>query len=412
MTNNASKFHPEGPRGEKLKIEFGWLIFHDMSQAELEPVLAARDHMVSFLAEKFPQFQWHLPVVQRAEAVFQHSFEPSHLLVEGAKERALRHWDFALVLTRTNLQSYYKPFVLAVPSRAMGVAVLSSGRLQSEEVQGRQVGTPQGSSLVSQRICALALHLLGDLNGLPHNAAPDDYMFEPALIGDLDQMTDFSATEHQALTDELGKVGDVRLEEQPSATKRSTFLFYLHAIRIGRSDIVSAVLQAKPWEFPLHLSRLTTAAFSTLLILLLTAEVWDLGMNQSPFFIVLLSLGALAATSIFVIKRQNLLLHRGQRRLTEQTVFINVSTVIVVFLGMMTTYLLLFLLALLIGRFMYPRALIQGWVMSLEYMATWREYLVLSGFVASIGILIGALGASFEGNPYFRHVTFVDEEIL
>ena len=35
----------------------------------------------------------------------------------------------------------------------------------------------------------------------------------------------------------------------------------------------------------------------------------------------------------------------------------------------------------------------------------------MSAFVASVAILIGALGASFEEQHYFRHVIFVDEEI-
>jgi len=36
---------------------------------------------------------------------------------------------------------------------------------------------------------------------------------------------------------------------------------------------------------------------------------------------------------------------------------------------------------------------------------------VLSAFVASLGLLIGAFGASFEDQYYFRHVTHVDEEL-
>jgi len=32
-------------------------------------------------------------------------------------------------------------------------------------------------------------------------------------------------------------------------------------------------------------------------------------------------------------------------------------------------------------------------------------------FVASVGMVTGALGASFEDQHCFRHMTFVDEEI-
>lgn len=236
-------------------------------------------------------------------------------------------------------------------------------------------------------------------------------MFEPAGPDDLDAMTDFSEPQRRLLTAELLQVADIRLEERPASAQTGALRFYLKAAWIGRGDIASAIIQAKPWELPLRLSRLTTAALSALLILLITAEVWDLGMNQSPLFVGILSLASLLGTSLFVLKRQNLFLRRGKRQLTEQTVFTNISTALVVMLGMTTTYLLLFGLAAVIGGSIFPRRLVQEWAASLPQAVGWPDYLVLAGFVASLGILIGALGASFEGNPYFRHITFVDEEI-
>ena len=34
----------------------------------------------------------------------------------------------------------------------------------------------------------------------------------------------------------------------------------------------------------------------------------------------------------------------------------------------------------------------------------------MTGLVSSLGLLIGSLGASFEGHHYFRHVIYADEE--
>ena len=47
---------------------------------------------------------------------------------------------------------------------------------------------------------------------------------------------------------------------------------------------------------------------------------------------------------------------------------------------------------------------------SLHAPLGWTHFLSLAGFIASLGIIIGALGASFEAQVYFRHVAFVDEE--
>ena len=36
--------------------------------------------------------------------------------------------------------------------------------------------------------------------------------------------------------------------------------------------------------------------------------------------------------------------------------------------------------------------------------------LAFAGFVAALGLGVGALGGSFEDQTYFRHVAYVDEE--
>ena len=405
-----TRHHASNNQPIQHRIELGWLITHQLSDRNLAAVTASRDYMTDYLVKKFPQFEWHMPVVRRSEPIRQRFIESSQLLVEGAEERDIRHWDFAFVITRADLQSYYKPFALAVSSRAVSVAVLSLARLLPEFDNDDTAGRG-GQAKIANRLCSLGMHLLGNLNGLPHSTDATDYMFEPAGPDDLDAMTDFSETRRCQLTAELLQVADIRLEERPASARSGTLRFYLKAAWIGRGDIASAIIQAKPWEFPFRLSRLTAAALSALLILLITAEVWDLGMNQSPLFVGILSLASLLGTSLFVLKRQNLFLRRGKRQLTEQTVFTNISTALVVLFGMTTTYLLLFGLAVVIGGSIFPPRLVQEWAASLPQAVGWPDYLVLAGFVASLGILIGALGASFEGNPYFRHITFVDEEI-
>jgi hypothetical protein len=160
----------------------------------------------------------------------------------------------------------------------------------------------------------------------------------------------------------------------------------------------------------LRLSRLTTAAISALLILLVTAEVWDVGMQQPPELVVGLSLGALGLTSLYILTRQRLLTRRHTRALSEQTVFTNMAITLVVLLGMLTTYGLLFTGALTLGLVFFPRQVITGWATSLQDTMHMVHYLVLAAFVASLSLLIGALGASFEQQHYFRHITYIDEE--
>lgn len=145
-------------------------------------------------------------------------------------------------------------------------------------------------------------------------------------------------------------------------------------------------------------------------VLVITAEAWDLGMTQPPGRILGLSLVALLGTSLYIVWRQQLLLRLRRRRLGEQHVVSNVSICMAVFLGMLTMFALLFATTLALAFTFFGTHLVQAWAASVEGTITLGNYLALGGFVASLGIIIGALGASFEEQGYFRHVAFVNEE--
>ena len=392
----------------KRLIELGWLIVSKLEKAEYEALTRTRDQMITTLSAQFPMFHWRMPLINRAEPLHDAYEEPAMLLREGVDERDAHHWDFVFVVTRADLVSYYKPYTLGVPSRALGISVISTSRLYASSLAGDK---QQRLDQLAQRLYALGMHLLGDLNGIQHNTDSSSFMYYPRAIEELSSMQSYTPEEVELLEKELSEVADTRLEEQSQASKRGRVRFYVEAAWVVKDDIFSAMIQAKPWQFPFRLSRLTTAAVSTLFILMMTAEAWDLGMRQKPLFIVAFSVFILVVTSVFILKRQKLLLHHGRRRLTEQVVAANVSICIVVALGMAATYLLLFLLVLLLAAALFEPSLVQSWAASLTEVIRIKHYLVLAALVASLGLTIGALGASFEGQNYFRHITCVDEEL-
>jgi hypothetical protein len=175
---------------------------------------------------------------------------------------------------------------------------------------------------------------------------------------------------------------------------------------VGRDEIAAAVLRAAPWQFPFRLQRLSTAAMSALLVLMFTEEVWAVSTAQPGWLVGLLSVVVIGVTSGYILKRQNLLLSRSANRLTEQNVVTHTAITVVVIIGMAVTYLLLLGTVLALAGAVFAPTVAEQWAGPM----TWREYASLGGFIAIVGVVIGALGASFEGQAYFRHLTYVDEE--
>lgn len=426
MTDDPQPQHPAPPaepspgdgagarsEGDRTRppIELGWVLVGRLPTTDREAAETARERMQETLDDAFPGYDWRIPVVERegpGGGAETGRVEPVQLLDLGVRERQAKGWDFALVITGADLACFEKPFALGTPSRSLSVAVASTARIDPR-ASGRGRSDGERAEIMAHRLQALVLHLFGHLNELGHSEDPESWMFDLGTVTDLDRMRRFSSGNVDELGRELEEVADLRLEEERGAGRQGRVRFYLRVLRHNRDDILDSVRRSRPWQFPLRFSRLTAAAFSALLILMMTAEAWDLGMSQDPLLVAVLSAVILVGGSGYLLRRQGLLVRREVPRLTELAVVGNVSTVISVVFGMLTTYAALFGVTLLLGRTLYRPRLVTAWATSVESVG-WSHYLVLAGFVACLGLLIGALGASFEGQSYFRHVAWVDEE--
>ena len=391
-----------------MKIEIGWVLVGRMEEVDVAAIRRARGRVLERMAGLFDSFDWSMPVTRRrGEAADVRAGVTVDLLDIGSAERDAHHWDAALVVTDDDLRAYHKPFALAAPSRALSVAALSTARLDPDAAGETDEATRV--SVLARRLEALALHLIGHLLDVPHADDPYDAMAHLHGVADLDRVRGYGLRALEVLSRELRAVGDERLEERPEHLQLSSAKFYLRVLTHNRGDILRAVARIRPWEFPLRLSRLTTAAASTLFVLLMTAEAWDLGMAQPWWRVVVLTALVLAGGSAYVIRRQSLLVRRGHKVLSEQRAVGNWAIVIAVTLGMAVTWAVLVLAVVAVEAALYPAGLVEQWAASVGQIRP-HHYVILAAFVGALGIVIGSLGAGFESQTYFRHVALVDEE--
>lgn len=394
-------------------IRIGFVLAGRMDARERRLVLAAARRLEDDLEGWFPRYAWEVESRTRADIGEYRREESSELLRLAAEVRDAEHHDFVVLVTPDELVARYRTFALAALSRPLDAAVLSIARLMPDAGRlASELPPDAADDTVVDRVATLAMHALAHLAGERHSADRTALLHRPDAPHDLDRMTRFDEPETAALDTAFGAVADVRLEES-SARPGSRWRFALRAAAINREEIAEAVRAARPWEFPQRLSRLTTAAVSTLAVLLMTAESWDLGLSQGWGAVSVLALVVLGATTSSVVHRQQLLLER-HRQLSEQLVVTRVTAVLIVVAGLATTWLGILALALLAAVTLFDAPLIVGWAASHELDASGvglAPRLRMAMFCASIGLLIGSLGASFEEQHHFRHVIFVDEEL-
>ncbi|WP_068137436.1 hypothetical protein [Roseimaritima ulvae] len=402
----------ESPAPSPL-IEIGIIVAGVLDDVDERATSMATKTAKAFLQECFPEFRFELFVVRRPELVETGVVQPSVLLQQAVEDRDAQHWDFSLVLTAADLDSIYTAHCLAALSRPLDAAVLSLALIDPVAV-GETVDEASRVQRVAHRLSRLMLHSLAHLAGLSSSDEANNLMLHPDDAGDLDAMQSLNDEQLEQQRSSFSEVADLRLEEANSRGHRiSTPVFALRAGWINRREIVEAIAAARPWQFPRRLSGLTLASVSTVVVLLMTAEAWDWALSQSCVSLTVSTIAAWLLTTGYVIVRQQLLLHHG-RRLSEQTVVTIASAIGIVLFGMIVMWASLMLIGVTISSTLFNASLIASWAASSELTAADVGFVLklrMCAMSASLGLLIGALGASFESQHYFRHVIFVDEEV-
>lgn len=398
----ASTFRPP--------IDLGFIIAGPMDSVDQSAMDLAIGNVDSQLNSWLPGFDWKLQRLNRDEWRSGRVAEPTDLLLLAQSERDIRGLDLVWVITASELLSHYKSTCHAAIANSLDATVISTSRIDPRS-NDPSATAGQRIETLSKRISVLVLHALGHWCRLDHVDEEYNIMFNIESPDDFDMVSQFSPSQIERMNLFLEAIADQRLEERKGFARTWKPLFYLRAIKENRGEIIDAIVRARPWQFPFRLGRLTTAAVSTMLVLIMTAETWDMASKQSISVVLGLIACTLTLTTGYVAVRQQLILSDGKRNPTEQIVASNVSAAAIVGVGMSVTFGLLFVLTLTACWLLFPIEVVEEWTVAVEEPLRIRHYIQLAAIVGSLGIVIGALGASFEEQHHFRHVVLVDEEI-
>jgi hypothetical protein len=392
-------------RDGRQPIDIGWLLVKPLDKPDREAARQSAERCREYLAEVLPGFDWQITLIGPRDFGIVRRASIVGTLEQGALERDVRSWDFVFVVTGADLETHYKSYAFAATARSLSAAVISTFRIDPE-FSDTETSEAARTRKMAGRIRALFLQTMLLLNGVPRSEASRSLDTPRGLDGD----SNWTSDQIESMGEALEPVADVRVEEQ-STEPIPTVRFYLDTIRANPRAILGAVKQSNPWLLPIRLSRLMGAAFSALVILLITAEVWELGLTRSVTEVVVASGLSWLGTTIYVLQRQLLGLRRSGVRLIEHTVQNRVATTVVIGIGMFVAYLLLFSVSFVLGLALFDAELLSSWAPSLHGQVDLGARAALSGTVAAMGLVVGALGASFERQDYFRHVAEVDEEL-
>lgn len=192
----------------------------------------------------------------------------------------------------------------------------------------------------------------------------------------------------------LSYVTDTRLEER----KRSwnTVNFYIRSFFSDWWGILKSIGGLPALAHP-ALPRL----------LLLTAESWEAGTHMRTLWLGVGSVAAMITTCLFIFFGQHLDQVGRGRGWSEQLARSRIVLFGTLLAGMMSLWVMLFA-AILAFSFLLPASVTSGWTGFDPADLPCARY---AAFLASIGILVAALGGNLEEEDAIKAELFFDQEV-
>lgn len=327
------------------------------------------------------------------------NYAPLDFLEIGLAEKLERDLPFLLIVTEVDLSSSSLAYTLALPSQLTNIAVISTRRLDPAFWGG-----DSDPDRTADRLAALMLHCFGHLNGLRHNADPTKAMFAIEGVQDLDRMTRFDADELQQIARNLPR------EARERSTRDDKVRFTLRMLFEDAGAIARAVVRANPFRLLTMMPTMLAAALSVIVVLVFSAETWDVASAVSMPQILSFSLMCLASAA-FVLYRAfafDTLLSRD-RRITESGIVTMAATLLCLVFTLLLMFLFFGSLMYLVIISVFPERLMESWPGTGDATTT-IDHLKLSLFLAAMGVLAGSLGGRSDSRDLVRGVLFFTEE--
>jgi hypothetical protein len=335
--------------------------------AELARALA--DELPARLGERIhPRVTWSVPVV--VEPAAGEAGLGTTALVDRARERMIREGcDLAVCLTDLPVRIRHRP-VVADASATHGVGLISIPALGAVQLRRR----------AGDAVVRLVDGLLGE--GVEPSGRDARHRIRVGR-----RLAEIAARERRVVPEDDDV--DVR---------------FVAAVVRGHLRLLGGMLRAnRPWRLVARLSRALAATVGTVVLSLMTADIWRVADALDWIRLLALAVVALGAIVVFLILTHGLWERAVTPQAREQAVLFNVATLLTLLLGVACLYVALFVLALAGAALALDDTVLSQ---ALGHAATFGDYVKVACLAASLATVAGALGAGLESDAAVREAAY------
>lgn len=327
--------------------------------------------------------------------------QPSDFLDSATLKMAEGPYDLIIVVTDVGLMSRKHNLVYGLCSDVSRVVVISTRKFISTERKKDPLTLEDKSVLANGAF--LLLHLIGHVLGLNHAAAGDSKLMRSFSFSKNDRaLPHFTDKEQLILKEDSKKIPD---RELINGNWLETFIFHLLMTLRHPKKFFEPILTNRALFLPLSLPGLATAAVAPAIILIFTAEIWDVGLGMTNSTAIFFAVVSIMLASFYLVRVQSLFLPRKEKRvLTEHLAVANSVIYISIFLACIGLFLLVGGLMMIIEIYVFPSDLMQTWPTLNKPEITLIDKIRLAVFISTVGVTTGALAGGLESRTLIRHL--------
>jgi predicted Zn-dependent protease len=391
----------------ELQVDVGVLIAHapetDPDRLRTFATRAAED-AVGELASA-TDVTWRFSLEDSARLADHDRRRPSEFLDRATHRMVQGPYDMVVVVTDVPLVSSRERFVPGLASPLARVAVVSTRHLRSGPRD--QPRRSLDHEAVRWNAATLLVHLVGHMLGARHRDADSGVMEPFRFRPDRRSVPSIDADVETRLR---RIAGEIPATETRPRGPLSRLAFHVRSAVKNSGRVLQSLVNSRAPLLPLSLPKLSTAAVAPTLVIVFSAESWDVGFHMGNTTAGLFAAVSVLSAAVYLLFAQNLTFPRERHRIvTEHTALVNVTVFLVLVLAMLGLFVLVWAIILVIELAVFPPNLMSNWP-SLEEPSVGLVDLVRTGaFISTIGVLSGALAGGLESRTIVSHLTlFLD----
>lgn len=344
---------------------------------------------------------WYFDIADKIKLENDNPRSASDFLNRASLKMAEGPYDMICVITDVPLTSNKNTLQPGLSSRVTRMMVISTKHFIT--TKRRKDSRELDQQTVRLNISALFLHLTGHILGLKHRVAAESKVMRPFLYNEeLKRIPTFNQSEKEYLKKHSGKMPDRELK---NGNFLETFIFHFLMTFRHPGKFFTPLLRNWAIFLPFSLPNLATAAVAPALILVFTAEIWDVGLGLANGTAAFFAVISIMFASFYLVRVQNLFLPMEEKRiLTEHLAVANSVIYVSIFLACVGLFIMVGGLMMIIEIYVFPSDLITTWPTLDKPEVILADKIRLAVFISTVGVTTGALAGGLENKTLIQEL--------